>query len=56
MSGLKQLLEKQNSENKTLQHENDILKMVNEKLADKNVKMLGEIGILKREVALKNAK
>ena len=56
MSGLKQIVEKQNDENMKLQIKNDILKMENKKLADKNVKLLSKNEMLEKELLLKNAR
>ena len=54
MSGLKQIIGKQNDENMKLQIKNDILKMENKKLADKNVKLLSKNEMLEKELRLKN--
>ena len=56
LSGLKEIIEKQNDENMKLQNKYDILKIENEKLADKNVKLLNKNEMLEKEYRLKNSK
>ena len=54
MSGLKQIIEKQNDENKQLQTKNDKLKMENENLAIVVNNLLEKIKKLEKESSVNN--
>ena len=55
MSGLKQIIEKQNLHIKSLQKKNEQFKVVNKKLADERKKMIEKINNLEIEFSVKNA-
>ena len=55
MSGLKQIIEKQNLHLKNLQEENEQLKVVNKNLADEKRRMVEKVNNLQIELSVKNA-
>ena len=55
MSGLKQIIEKQNLHIKNLQEKNEQLKVVNKNLADEKRRMVEKVNNLQIELSVKNA-
>ena len=55
MSGLKQIIEKQNLHIKSLQKKNEQFKVVNKNLADERKKMIEKINNLEIEFSVKNS-
>ena len=55
MSGLKRVIENQNTNNKVLQNKVERLQLQNEMLTQSNVDYFGKIKLLEKELKLKNS-